>query len=460
MRNSFMPAAVLALIGLSAIVPAASAQDVPPPPQQLVGSDHQCRKFYVFAKPVFEVDASGKVPTGVGTNDGVYSIFNATPPVDWASPDFDDGQWLVRPGAEFYHGIRDNKLASGIGWRDLHLQNTDPFLPQVAVIYQRSAFNLSKAQRERVQKLRFWMPSYRGGFVAYLNGKEIARDEYMPAEGAAKIEPLTPAKAYPAEAFFYRDSLKGGRPRPLDPRDTNCDQWKLRQRVYDPIGVPVADLRDGANVLAIEFHRAVYPAVCAKQELTAGTAGMGELRFEAIDSFVPGVYGRNATTQAATVDITRSVFDRKPAIINDRPGPLPAGDNDRLTPLRIVAAANGQFSGQVIVTCGSHELLRPTAQVSLLRRVGGAAVIGQEHCKIRFARPNPLWTKGLDQLGIPVPTQWKADAGTEGGTRYDCLHDAPFVGHTDLSVWLTVSVPKIAAAGRYEGDAADIRGGH
>lgn len=142
--------------------------------------------------------------------------------------------------------------------------------------------------------------------------------------------------------------------------------------------------------------------------------------------------------QVYTVDTARTLFDPA-ATLNEARGPV-----------RIVAARNGTFAGQVAVT-GAQGL---SAKVSPLRQVGGTGLIPAAALRIRYGVPNPFWPAALAELGMPAPIRWKLDAGLGGGTRFDLLLDAPPAKADPVAVWVSASVPKFTPSGLYAGELA------
>ena len=413
----------------------------------LLSEKHGWRKHYTFRRPEFagqgEVKSPANVPGSVPVADSVYSLFAAAPPREWTRPDFDDGGWLLARGREFDYRLADKALAEKQSpeQSNAFLRGTDPFFVPVGLVCQRSRFLVK--DRSRVRKLTLAL-TYRGGFVAYLNGQEVARG-HLPA---GEVAPDTPAEVYPAEAFFYKDSLAKGRPTPLDARDAGSKQWALRERSFGPAELPTAALRDGPNVLAIELHRATYPAECRRQGTPCATVGLSllELRAEEEDGAFSAVEAR---PQVWTVDVARALVD-----------PAWGARNEQLTPIRIVAARNGTFSGQAIVAgdCDASGNPKPldglAASVSDLRHTDGKGTIPKAALRIRYAVPNPLWPSAMGQLGMVVPVRWKVDAGMAGGTRLDVLLDAPPAGVSLAGVWISAKTPKNAPSGEYAGELA------
>ncbi|MBM4039625.1 MAG: hypothetical protein FJ290_14045 [Planctomycetes bacterium] len=393
-------ACALLLLGLWSMGLAGQAA---PAGEAVLSQRHYWRKHYTTFPPAFSADAGPQRP------DSLAAMFPEPPPANWAAPDFEDSDWFLAPGLEFEHGVKNLKLIGEMSQEEIstRLRGTDPFLPAVGLVCLRGRFVV--ADRAKVRRLTLSL-SARGGFVAYLNGTEVAR-AHLP-EG--NLRPGTPADAYPPEAFFYRDSLEKGRPRPLDPNDLRNPQWALRERPFGPAEIPLDRLRDGVNVLAIELHRGLCPPQCARQpEAMIGTAGLGrlELRAEA----EPGaIGGQPQGVQVWTVDTTRTLFD-----------PALSAANERRGRVRIVGARNGTFAGQAIVAA-AEPLKGLSAKASPLKQTGGSGAIPADAVNVRYGVPNPFWPAALREMGMPVtPPRWRRDAGAEGGTRFDMLPRCP-----------------------------------
>ena len=395
---------------------------------------HYWRKHYTTFPPVFAGDGAPHPQKP----DSLAAMFPKPPPSGWAAPDFDDSGWLLAPGLEFEHGVKNLRLLGEMSQEEIsaRLRGTDPFLPAVALVCQRSRFVV--ADRRKVRKLLLSM-SYRGGFVAYLNGREVAR-AHLPG---GELRPETPSDVYPPEAFFYRDSLQKGRPRPLDTNDIGNAQWALRERSFGPAEIPCDALLDGANVLAVELRRSVYPKLCERQGTGFATVGLGRLELRAAAD--DGAFATAAGPQVWAVEVTRTVFD-----------PAWSAATESRGPIRIAAARNGIFAGQAVVASGDDRPLGALrVKVSALRQAGGEGIIPADAIAVRYGVPNPFWPAALRELGLPVtPPRWKRDAAVGGGTRFDVLLDAPPADAPAVAVWVSVRTPRDAPAGRYTGELA------
>jgi hypothetical protein len=435
-----MVAVMIVVHALSGPVPGGQPADERS--QSVVMTDqHLWRKHYVFAPPVFAPGSSEKAHRFSAATDSVYTLFQDAPPDGWTTPEFDDSAWLLRSGREFVHLLGDAKQAAGLAAdaTSVYLRGSDPFCLPVAQVCQRTRFSI--ADRARIRGLRLRL-TYRGGFIAYLNGRPIANGG-LPDTNVA---PTAPAEAYPAEAFFTRDSLRAGKPRLLQPTETDSAQWALRERTAGPIEVPLSALRDGTNVLAIELHRAAYPSQCAGQQQLPNMVGVGLLELTATaDQGALSVGDTRPGLRVYTVDTTRTLVD-----------PAHAGENERPGPMRIVAARNGVFSGQVVVeagqTQGGARLHGLRAAATALKRDSAAGVIPATAIELRYAVPNLFWRTALNDLGLPVIWKAKRNAGLFDGTRFDVLLDRVPADANMLAVWVSVRVPADAPPGRYRGN--------
>jgi 3',5'-cyclic AMP phosphodiesterase CpdA len=129
----------------------------------------------------------------------------AAPPADWARPEFDDRAWRA--------------AAAGFGYGAPDVTTTLADMPGAYLsLYARIAFDLPNAAVVDDVLLRL---RYDDGFVAYLNGVEVARRNVPASQGAR-----TPASAAHA-------------PEP-----------------FESLSLPRHALRSGRNVLALEGHNA------------------------------------------------------------------------------------------------------------------------------------------------------------------------------------------------------------
>lgn len=302
---------------------------------------------------------------------------------------------------------------------------------------------------------------YRGGVIVYLNGHEVLR-ACLP-EGA--IRPRTPGDDYPEQAFFVQAGKRAGEVlHPYTDRKA-AEQWALRERSVGPVELPLARLRKGVNVLAVEVHASNYPAACRK-------AGMGYsavigltklfLRAAAPEGAILPAVARPQGLQAWNAEVAEEVIE------------LDYGDPcEPLRPMRILAVRNGRFSGQVVIG-STAEIEGLSARMGDLKHSGGRATIPATAVKVRCGLPAPgsMRFRGGSVYGGPT--------GTAMGVlfrRFDGLVERPPATvplrtqteklNTQLRaswglpakptpaavvpVWVSVHVPAGAAAGLYKG---------
>jgi len=488
---------------------AAEQKKQPATPRQLtfLGAGHIWRKHFTFVPPRLSVAEAERL--GVATDEAsrtawlkgkyfrpksrkdnnwggqgrpvqmyVEGLRTQPPPAGWRVPEFNDDLWMPDFGVDFVgmkagypQGYRSPARLPPITAEGFaHVRGTDSFVPEIGLICLRGRFHVRKPAG--VSGLNMTI-SCRGGFVAYLNGKEFAR-AHLP-KGA--IDPMMPADDYPIEAFFSPDGRL-----PLSqwvvPKLEYRDRWLLRERKTGPIAIDTRLLRKGINVLAIELHRSDYPAKCNEVGTCFATVGLGELHL--IAEAAPGAVAmqnpdRLKVRQAET---WRTLY----------PG-MTAETVRTRRPIRIAACRNGKFSGQAVVSSMSP-ITGLRARATSLERVEGRGSISSRAVSIRFGVPSPLykadvfeWRSGLmaprldmllddppqriepvtfdyrdrrlsmrDQyqgnieLGEPGDAgKWSQVIRKELGISQNTCPEAV------VSVWMSVNIPSNARPGEYRG---------
>lgn len=417
------------------------------------------RKHYTLLPPRLSVEAAKTAGLEADASSRAKALaprceidlVTAPPPADWREVGFDDGDWHQDIGGEFSAG--DGRIPAD--WPLPVARCTDPFVPEVGLVAMRGKFVVKDPGK--VARLTLAL-AYRGGFAAYLNGKEVARAHLPPGPLAHD----TPAEAYPLDAFFAPPDDQGQRV-PwhwwTHKEESFRAGWVKRERQAGPITIDPALLRTGTNVLAIEFHRTEYPAECCDKKvgLCFATLGLATLRLEA-DAPPDGVAGPAARPPGISA-WNRPIHE--PVYALDGADPA-----EPLGPIRLAGARNGEFSSQVVV--GSAAAIEGLdVRASDLVAAAGKAKIPAAAVRVRFAALNP--TQGgcefhyRRRAGVTVP-------------RFDMLSDAPpalvepfAAGAVDAAVrremdlppqcpaaavvpvWVTVRVPKDAAPGTYAG---------
>jgi len=374
------------------------------------------------------------------------------PPPDWRKRDFDDRAWASARGGDVV-GPTDRYGADAVFAR-----GTDEFVPEVGLVAARGKFRIE--DRSKVRKLALTL-TCRGGFVACLNGVEVARGA-MPA-GEVRFDTAS-VHEYPPEAFLARapGGKLGGPLHHYTHRHKQFHpQWALREKSFGPFAIDPARLRDGVNVLAVESHRADYPALCAKRKVGLCFATVGLCRL--------------ALTAETPADNVATTAERPPGfqVWNVPPfaGVRDTDYGNRFEPLRAVripAARNGTFAGQLAL--GSRHAIE-----GLSAHAGeftGPGKIPAANVRILFGRPNPLHpgryydrgngiggTRG-DLLTHVAPatvapltpaifkTGWFIRPRVAQFRRELGLAGEPVLGAT-LPVWVSVTVPADAPAGEY-----------
>jgi len=339
------------------------------------------------------------------------------PPADWMQPEFDDSYW----------GRYQEELFGQMGGYGCRVGGIRA--PWPTLLCLRTRFGVAHPAKAVDLKLTV---TYLGGAVVYVNGKEVARGN-MP-EGA--IEPLTPAEDYPAEAYVLPD---GKTPLPRA-RGRSAQQYvdRYEKRVRKlAVPIPREALVKGANVLAIELHRApVAPPPKVRCEWSH--LGIHEIRLTSASGAgvvpyaeaVKGLHVWNAWPME-TVTERRLAKLPRPGAMYGFPRAVPVkgmtvgNPYDPLRPLRIVGTRNGSCSGQVVLT-DFGGLKGVAAKLGPLAGPGGAT-IPAEAVRIRYA------------------------VSQEGVAFCDALMDNPREGAKTQPVWVVVQVPKNQTPGWYTG---------
>jgi hypothetical protein len=347
------------------------------------------------------------------------------PPSNWMQPDFDDSIWGRRPGPFF----------SGYGF---HQQTT------LGLLCLRGTFAVDDPSK--VTELKFHT-AYRGGVIVYMNGKEVFRGHLPDGD----IDAETFAEGYADKAYIRPDgaAIRWGWGDPGKYKD-RCE---MRIRRKKDIAIPAETLRKGVNILAIEVHRSPTSRtwLSAKNRWPGRWNHIGllhaRLTANAGSGITPNLV-RAKGLQVWNADVVTPVFDADYA-----------DPNVPLRPIRIVGTQNGRFSGQVVV--GRDTPLKGLkAVMSDLKLEDGKTVIPASAALIRY----PLNGGRAGGAGSRYP-------GVRGVSMFDTLTTEPpaevpvwkkevdtrwYKGPTPVfgavqPVWVTISVPRDAKSGKYEG---------
>jgi len=327
------------------------------------------------------------------------------PPGDWMKPDFDDSGWPRRRGPIL--GVYGGARRAG-----------------VALLCVRGRFGVTDPARAKGLKLEL---TYRGGAVAYVNGKEVARGHLR----RGNVEPLTLAEDYPREAFLTPDGKKllpslGRREPPAKLKD----RYNARIRKLTA-SVPSRVLRKGTNLLAVELHRTGIPTEVRRvrrfQE-TWHTAGLVRVKLTARagSAVAPNVKAPGGVQVWNASPLLRVGVDA------DYGDPF-----EPLGPIELLAPRNGIASGQVVVTAKAIipalsvmpvpvEINRLSGKISDLKSPEGAAISARA-IRVRYAKPF-------------------------GDRGFLALLDRPIDAAKIQAIWLTAKVPANARPGNYTGE--------
>lgn len=409
-------------------VPPASATNA----DLVLGNGSSWRCEFVRRKPVVRVGQEIKevwmfgyggvwvVPDSSKKNDSLTpTIDSPAPPADWMAPDFDDRAWSRLPGP-FFPTLHVHAYCPQV--EDAGYLNFEEISPELAAICVRGRFMVSDPATAGDLKLSV---AFRGGVVAYLNGQEIGRANIPESEESRGLEAI--AEDYPQEVFVKPD----GKPISWgfgDPGKFHPALQKRIRRLAD-VTVPARLLRKGVNVLAVEAHRAPY------HESLSGVSESGRGKGYNINWCTVGITRIELTGGGAGVAPNAA----RPAGLEAwnqpselRPKATDCGDPcEPLRPVRLVAARNGTFSGQVVV--GS-----PAPLIGLKATCGewkGPGAIPGSAVQVRYALPDKDTDLAFEILSTDPPAE-VAVAKNAGAV---------------MAVWVTVKVPADARPGDYKG---------
>ncbi len=432
---------------------------------------------------------------GVHGPNGATRLRTPEAPADWMQPDFDDSCWPRerRPevGCEVESSVEND--------------------PIVRIRYLRGRFEAPDPGK--VTSLSVTI-EYVGGVIVYLNGREVRRANLPDGEiGYDMLAEGYPLEAYtwftisnhgyPLVSPFAWDNdadrltLSGWQP------DGSISSRGKRVRWERPAGVKDVDryrrldialdptaLRKGTNVLAIRVQQSGHHQVAANwtsnanqmtgfmQAWSHNAVRKVELRVEPAGA--APVQARPSGLQVWTDDIHHRAVNRDYG---------EAGDRAQV--IRLVGARNGSYSGMVMVGC-TEAVADLGAQMGELVSADGAARIPGSAVRVRYGvgqalddAPRrdpagssytyyyPSFNRMLERYVTPggfrfVTTFGGDRANLFGGDkaaeikaqarkikRFDQLSAGPPPGGLpageSMPVWITVRVPKDAAAGEYRG---------
>jgi hypothetical protein len=390
------------------------------------------------------------------------------PPADWAALNFDDTGWprsrLPQPEVP-YAWVQNSP-----GWSGQRPYNT-------VILLMRGKFEIKNPAEVKacVLSLNYW-----GGVAVYINGKEVVR-QHLPAAGTNLA---VVAEDYPVEVFTTPE----GKPLRTDAPNVPRDRLALRDRKLRDVGIPVALLRPGMNVIAIEAHQApvswkVSDGRFAGERATGWPpigvlhASVSVMPSDAVP--VSGTYPRGIRMWNGAPYDTTTVFDY------GEPG-------TPVRPILIRAARNSVFSGRLMV--GSDQPIKGLkamvgdlflAPESMSGSAGGppsqdtdggngkasrdgtrsssnssSAKIPASAVRVRYAVPaseDKSWVAPyrfdglLDAIPAEIPVAKAPPAGKAWEFYHYRVEQKPLAAGAVAPLWFTVRVPKEAKAGVYEG---------
>lgn len=401
------------------------------------------RVHYTLSPPVLKTgDGLRELPTKTGRT--------PPPPTDWRQPDFDDSGWTRIPGAPFpaYWRIRRPFELTDAGFT-----NTDHSSPALALVSMRGKFHVTDPAAVKALRLS---ASFRGGVAVYVNGKEVTR-AHLPV--GVRLTPETLAEEYPLEAYVKRDgSLLACGVNPKDPeKEENHRRSQLRLRHITDVAVGPGVLRKGANVLALEVHRAPYHEALYERSRKVHGYTLMKVIWSSCGLETVRLVGQGAgVVPNATRPKGFQVWNSQPL---NPDFDLDWGDpGEALHPVRIVGTRGGNFSGKVVVGC-DEPIKGLQARVSDFARAKGAGRIPASAARVRYAVPSgweavpsgryPALPDLFDALAetpaaeVPVRVKKKPRKHQARPGQPESVFGAV------VPVWVTVQVPEGAAPGDY-----------
>ena len=410
------------LAGTRSALAAAPPQSagVPTDAQPVLSNASPWRWHVAWRRPQIaeSLRAAGKpdvLKPGIGFDELADTERIETPPpaAEWTKPEFDDFDWSRGPvPIVMTRGHMGNPHVS------------------VGLLSVRGKFLVDDPKSVTGLYLSL---GYRGGAVVYLNGKEVARG-HLPS---SPLSPATPGQQYPDEAWVGADGKP--LPRPQEMKPEHKTRAAQRERQLGPVPLPVAQLRRGLNILAIEVHRSDFPPIAQtwwsnNRFMYGYYTGWTPLALNDVRVW--------ATGSGFTANVARPEGLRVWAIdVVDRLDDFDFPDSHDTAPSIVIPAArNGQYSGALAIS-GAETIRGAQIKVGDLTSRSDGGKIPASAIRVRYASRGKL----------PA-----ADPKAREG--FDVLADSPPAevavqkqGAATLPVWLTVHVPRDAAAGDYEG---------
>lgn len=344
-------------------------------------------------------------------------ISTPLPSEKWTGVDFDDAEWS-RYRLPFF---------------TINEKHKDPGkMPVNALLCLRGRFTVvdPKSVKELALSLE-----YRGGVIAYLNGKEIARG-HLTDNDKKGLEAF--ADEYTTDTYETTDGKPLEEKHRKDP--ANAERLDKRIRRLTDIKIPAALLKQGENVLALEIHRAPLPENAVKKtvfgtEFTWVPIGLDGIELKVVGSGIVANAGRPAGAH-----VWAHPPDQRLYLSNADYG---SANDPGLGVVKINGARNGAFPGQIMVS-SPMAIKGLKVEVSELKCVQG--VIPAKAVEVRYPVADNdgggmrnfdhSYEKTFDTLNTNAPQVVAAAKGAEGAVQ---------------PIWLTVNVPENAKPGDYKG---------
>lgn len=337
------------------------------------------------------------------------------PPKTWNTVTFDDGPW-ARVRCPLY-----TRSTRGI-----------------SLICARGKFEVTDPAQAGELKLSL---VYRGGIRVYVNGKEVARGHLQ--EGEIHLD--TPAEVYSKEAYVAPNGKQLRWVGFGDPEKYK-DQFALRDRKLS-VAIPADALRKGANVIALEVHRAPVSEIfyTAKFKGSSRHYLWDQIGLERVNLTAPAKSSakpntkRPADFQVWRHPVAGSAFT---ADFGE-----PSGD---MQPVTIAGARNGSFSGQVVA--GSSKPIKGLKTTAGDLKGPGGGTIPAASVLARYGVPGGSESRNESSRG-------RAPVAKGTSHRFDGLLETPpaevpvveSAGGAVVPIWITVRVPGDAKPGYYSG---------
>jgi RNA polymerase sigma factor (sigma-70 family) len=404
--------------------PKAIAAPVPEGARDILNTGSYWRWHVTSAKPTYMKDGKEQLlPRHKRMRAFDPCIPTAPPPAGWQGTDFNDVDWpRSRPGWFNFFAFR---LAT----------------TQVSL---RNRFEITDPAKADL----YFSAQYIGGIVVYLNGKEVGRAD-LPA---GKLAPDSWAKSYEDKYYVGADGkcikMHGAAPKPHNRRmHAGAYYTTVRSRKCS-FKLPREALRKGSNVLAIELRRSSYSLLAAKWARFSSYSPQWAHAF--LLSARLACVGDGATANVARPEGVQ-VWNQD---MNDRVTARGYGNpSEKLRPVRIVAARNGSFTGQVVVSSGKPFDIKVTA--GDLSGVKNGAKISAKNIDVLYGKMDwytakyGLWCMALAEkpvANVAVAPETRARWTNKGRGAVQ-----PLV--------FRVNVAADAKPGKYEGEVAITAGG-